>query len=94
MGLFGLFGKKETAAVEAPPCPHVVLVPRWDSVADMGIAAKATRYLCDSCHEEFTPAEAETMRARLTEVLVAQELTTDEAKAEIEAQAAEEEKKD
>jgi hypothetical protein len=95
MGLFDkLFGgqKKSAAVTEAPPCPHVTLVPRWDSVQDMGIEAKATRYLCDSCRQEFTPAEAEELRSGVAARLVAQEVTTEEAKAEIEASAAEETK--
>ena len=84
MGLFGLFGgKKEQVAVEAPPCPHGMLVPHWETVQDMGIESKATRYLCDACHQEFTPEEAARMRGSMTEMLVAQEVTTDEAKAAI-----------
>lgn len=38
-------------------CLHVALVPRWDSVADMGHEEKATSYRCDSCGKDFTPEE-------------------------------------
>ncbi|HLF72158.1 MAG TPA: hypothetical protein VI759_08425 [Dehalococcoidia bacterium] len=72
-------------AVEAPPCPHGILVPRWETVADMGIEAKATRYACDACHQEFTPEEANRIRTTISDVLVGQEVTTDAAKAAIEA---------
>ncbi len=56
--LFGGSGKRESVAVESPPCPHAVLMPRWDSVEDMGNADKVTRFICEACHEEFTPEEA------------------------------------
>jgi hypothetical protein len=72
MGLFDkLFGggksKQQAVVVEAPPCPHSVLVPRWDSVEDMGKAEKATRYMCESCHEMFTPQEAEELQASIAQ---------------------------
>jgi hypothetical protein len=74
MGIFGLFGgKKKSAAVELPPCPHAALVPHWDNVKDMGIQAKATVFLCDACHKEFTPEEAAELREGVRDRLVAQE---------------------
>jgi hypothetical protein len=65
--LFG--GKKEESATEAiaVECPHSVLVPRWDSVQDMGIEEKATRFLCESCKEEFDPAAAAELRSTLVQ---------------------------
>ena len=74
MGILGLFGgKKKTAdLIEKPPCPHAALVPRWDEAKDIGIEAKATRYLCDACHKEFTPAEAAEVRQGIKDRLVAQ----------------------
>jgi hypothetical protein len=69
--LFG-GGKKQQAAVAeiAVDCPHSVLVARWDSVADMGKEDKATRFMCETCHEMFSPEEAkelrDTMAARVT----------------------------
>lgn len=89
MGFLGkLFGggKKKEAVIEAPACPHAVLVPRWDSVQDMGIEERATRYMCDTCRQEFTPAEARALREGIAARLVAQEATTEEAKAEAEAE--------
>ncbi len=79
MGFLGkLFGgsKKQAAAIEAitVECPHSVLVPRWENVQDMGIAEKATRYLCESCKEEFAPAEAQRLRDTLGERVAASEI--------------------
>jgi transposase-like protein len=60
--LFGGNGKKESVAVKAPPCPHSALVPRWDNVHDMGSEDRASRFICEACHEEFTPAQASALR--------------------------------
>jgi hypothetical protein len=40
-------------------CPHTALVPRWDSVEDMGKEDKATSYFCQGCERTFTPEEAQ-----------------------------------
>jgi len=68
MGILNkIFEKKETESVEAVPqsveCPHTVLIPRWDSVGDMGDEAKATAFLCESCGVAFDQAEAEQLKA-------------------------------
>jgi hypothetical protein len=76
MGLLGLFGskKKETVVLEAPPCPHAVLLPRWDSVEDMGNDEKATRFTCEACQTEFTPEQARELRGEsVTARLLSQE---------------------
>lgn len=60
-----LFGKKQERAaevVEAPPCLHVAMTARWDSVADMGDESKATSFFCTTCNSEFTPQEAAAIR--------------------------------
>jgi hypothetical protein len=72
MGLLGKIfggGKKATATVETTSveCPHAVLVPRWENVQDMGIEAKATRWMCESCKNMFSPEEANQLRASLSE---------------------------
>ena len=79
MGILGLFGKKKSSAekIEVPPCPHAALVPRWDSVKDMGQEAKATKFLCDACHQEFTPEEARGLRGGVKDRLVAQQEAED-----------------
>ena len=77
MGFLGkLFGggKKQQAAVAeiAVECPHSVLVARWDSVQDMGHEDKATRFMCETCHEMFTPEEAKHLRDTMSERVTAQ----------------------
>lgn len=51
------------ATTEAPECLHTILLPRWESVEDMGQDDKATGFHCDTCGQEFTPAEAAALRA-------------------------------
>jgi hypothetical protein len=67
--IFGGGSKKSEVATETPTveCPHAVLVPRWDSVQDMGIEDKATRYMCESCKSFFSPEEARRLSASLAE---------------------------
>jgi streptomycin 6-kinase len=66
--LFGGSKKQDTAVAEiAVACPHTVLVPRWDSVQDMGREDKATRFMCEACHEMFSPEEAEALRNSVSE---------------------------
>lgn len=50
--------QQASEALEAPPCPHTAMVPRWDSVEDMGKEDKATSYFCQGCERTFTPDEA------------------------------------
>ncbi len=73
MGLLGkLFGSKDKEAATttlAVDCPHAVLVPRWDSVQDMGHEDKITRYMCEACHEEFAPDVAIKLRDTINERL-------------------------
>lgn len=62
-----LFGRSSEATEEAQTltteeiqanCVHGTLTGRWDSVEDMGYIDRATRFVCESCHAEFTPEEA------------------------------------
>jgi len=68
--LFGRGKAKQTVEEGPPPeCPHANLLPRWDSVQDMGKPEKATSYVCESCGERF---EADAVRkAREAETGVA-----------------------
>lgn len=52
-----------TESVPPPACPHYVLVPRWESVADMGKEDLASGFRCDACRREFSPEEAQVLRA-------------------------------
>lgn len=67
----------KTEAIDKPPCPHTVLVPRWDSVKDMGDSEQVTRYRCDGCGTEFSKEEGvqlmATERERLRRLTEAQE---------------------
>ena len=70
MGLFDkLLGKKAepkvesaTRAATAVACPHTILLPRWDDIADMGNEAKASSFSCQSCGQTFTRAETDALR--------------------------------
>ena len=71
MGLLSkLFGKsKESSAspIAVGECIHAVLVPRWENVQDMGHEDKITRYMCEACHQEFTPDVAIHLRNTINE---------------------------
>jgi hypothetical protein len=72
MGLLSkLFGGKSKEASATPivvgECIHAVLVPRWENVQDMGREDKITRYMCEACHEEFTPDVATRLRETINE---------------------------
>ena len=56
-------GLEADVALEQAECPHVALVPKWDSAADIGIEAKASHYDCGVCGGSFTPTEAAELRA-------------------------------
>jgi hypothetical protein len=51
--------KDEAHEIEAPPCPHTALVPRWDNLEDMGKQDKATSFHCQGCDQVFTAEEAQ-----------------------------------
>lgn len=53
---------ERTHRTEVPTCLHAALVPRWESVADMGHEERATSFRCDACGSTFTPAEAQALR--------------------------------
>ena len=62
-----LFGKsEEKPAAEQPQvvCLHTVLLPRWDSVDDMGKQDRITGYSCQSCGETFTALEGRTLQSK------------------------------
>jgi hypothetical protein len=50
------------APAAAAGCPHTVLVPRWDSPADLGHEERASGFTCDACHAAFTAAEGHALR--------------------------------
>jgi hypothetical protein len=44
-------------SVAAVECPHTAVTARWDSAADMGKPELVSAYVCESCHETFTPKD-------------------------------------
>jgi transposase-like protein len=50
-------------------CPHVALVPRWDSAEDIGHSDRVVRYECESCKAVFTRADGERLLAEGAERL-------------------------
>ena len=52
-----------------PPCPHVALVPHWDSAEDIGKADRVSRYVCESCRGTFSREEGDGMVAQAAERL-------------------------
>ena len=44
-------------------CPHVALIPRWDSADDMGKPDKVSRYVCEACKAGFSREEGDQLRA-------------------------------
>jgi len=70
MGLFGKKDKDKTQeTIETPACPHSALVPRWDSVDDIGHEERATSYFCEACSESFSPEAATALRESMSERL-------------------------
>lgn len=50
----GLEQRNEDPVAE---CAHTVLTARWNSVEDIGIADRATSYVCAGCNQTFTAEE-------------------------------------
>jgi hypothetical protein len=59
MGLLGKLLKKHEAEPlpDLPPCPHRVLVARWDRAEDIGRDELASSYQCETCHQVLGAAE-------------------------------------
>jgi hypothetical protein len=56
--------EKKLAPVDLPPeCGHWELAPRWDNCDDIGKKEKITFYTCSSCKENFSPPEADRLKA-------------------------------
>jgi hypothetical protein len=67
MGLLSkLLGKdkQQSAPVQAPPCPHTAIVPRWANAEDMGKQDRVTSYHCQACGQDFSPEEMKAATAR------------------------------
>lgn len=69
MRFLKLFGKKENepeavADQETANCSHLILVPLWDNLADMGNEEKASAYRCYACEARLALEEAAQVRRR------------------------------
>lgn len=64
----------DQAAVAEQECPHVALVPRWDSADDMGKTELVSRYVCEACNATFSREEGEAMQAEEAERLRSTEI--------------------
>ena len=69
-----LLGSSEERPVEQeeasePVCPHVTLVPRWDSADDMGKREKVSSFICEGCQASFSREEGEQLQATEAERL-------------------------
>ncbi len=60
--------EKPVEAAEAV-CPHVTLIPRWESVDDLGKPGRVTLYTCESCDRSFSREEGERIKATVKERL-------------------------
>ena len=75
MGLFTKFRRPKRAAeltsVEGrePACMHIDVVPQWDNPGDLGHEERASRFVCGTCGQVFSPAELESLLATRTERL-------------------------
>ena len=63
-----LLGRSEERPVEQEQasesvCPHVALVPRWDSADDIGKREKVSSFICESCQASFSREEGEQLQA-------------------------------
>lgn len=90
MGLLGIFSRKPKEeqpkgqpTIELVECPHVILSPRWDSVADIGHEDRAVGYRCIGCNQQFTVEEAEKIREAAKKILEAEAAALEQIKKEV-----------
>jgi hypothetical protein len=60
--LFGKTRDERNSPQETPACSHLVLLPRWDRLEDMGHEEKIVGYTCDACGEKLPLAAKEQQR--------------------------------
>ena len=58
-----MFDEAPLTVSEPPPCPHGVLTPHWDTIADLGVESRASSYVCEACGVSFSPEEATLLRS-------------------------------
>ena len=52
----------ESVAEATPECLHTSCAPQWETAADMGNEARASRFVCSVCGRSFTPEQFGEMR--------------------------------
>ena len=57
----------DAAVTDAPECAHAVIVPRWDSVDDIGNEDNISGYRCETCSADFTPEEGHKLQESLAD---------------------------
>ena len=55
---------QELPATDDAQCPHLLLIPHWSAIEDMGIEDKIFAYRCNECGETFAPTEADEIRCK------------------------------
>jgi hypothetical protein len=87
MGILDRFRKNSTSAAPAieVACPHTALMGRWDSVDDMGKEEKITAFVCDACHQSFTPEEGRALRVSTADRLHTEDIERARLRAERDA---------
>jgi transposase-like protein len=57
-----ILGRSNDVKGHVPSCPHTILLPRWDSIEDMGKTDKAVGFTCQSCGRTFSREEAAALK--------------------------------
>lgn len=52
-----------------PVCPHVALIPHWESADDLGKPEKTSHYICQACNTSFSREEGEKLKTEEAERL-------------------------
>lgn len=74
--LFGRQKEREHQPSGEPQaeCPHVVLIPHWDGVDDIGKLDRVTWYGCEACSARFSREEGERIETEALRGLAEQEI--------------------
>lgn len=65
----GKVQQAKQAEISEAECPHVALIPHWNSADDLGKVEKTSHYVCQACNTSFSREEGERLKAEETERL-------------------------